>query len=95
MNPGYSTIFSNSNKDSRANVVNFLRSKSTALQESADAAVNTAYDIAGLMATDFARQLSQDDPIDEVLTIAGELEIRPINSEALRQELIQKIDALE
>jgi len=54
-----------------------------------------AYYIAGLLATDYARTLKPGDPIDEILTIAGELEINPDNAIELRSELVQKINSLQ
>lgn len=79
----------------RANVVSFLRYDAKRLQSQPELVYQIAYEIAGLMATEFARQLSTNDPIDEILIIAGELEVGPDNADDLRDELIQKIETLK
>ncbi len=71
-----------------------LKKIAATLQAHPEQAPNIAYSIAGLMAADFARKLPPDDPIDEILTIAGELEINPDNADRLRMELVQKIKML-
>lgn len=78
----------------RSQVIDFLEKQLPTLSGDIELAVTAAYDIAGLMATKHARALSADDPIDEILTIAGELEINPENAEELRKELVDKIKAL-
>lgn len=83
-----------SSDTSRALLVDFLKSKLSALSESNDEVFQAAYEIAGLMATTYAQHLSDTDPIDEILTIAGELETKPENADELRKELSQKISNL-
>ncbi len=46
------------------------------------------------MATRYGRSLTPDNPINEIVTIAGELEINPKNADDLRRELISKIEKL-
>lgn len=80
--------------EARSELITFLKSQTDSLRVTNAGAINTAYQIAGLMATDFARTLGPDDPIDEIFTIAGELEINPPDSDELRKELLEKIQAL-
>lgn len=81
-------------EESRIKVTTFLKEQLVPLSGDLDQAVGAAYGIAGLMATDYARNLKTGDRIDEILSIAGELEIYPDNAEELRGELIAKITAL-
>lgn len=78
----------------RAQFTLLLKDKLAILKGEISEAVKGGYEIAGLMSTDFAQSLGSSDPIDEILTIAGELEIHPDNAEELRLELIEKIQAL-
>ena len=64
------------------------------LNKEPEQAANTAYKVAGLMATDFARSLEPSDPINEIFTIAGELEINPPETSELHRELVDKINSL-
>lgn len=81
--------------ESRLRLVRVLKDAATELRSNPNDYAAIAYGIAGFFATDFVRQLSSDDPIDEILTIAGELEIKPTDAKELQQELLQKIDLLE
>lgn len=72
----------------------YLKNQLERLNSDVAEAVEVAYNIAGLAATDFARLLDSADPIDEILTIAGELEVNPKNAEVLRNELVEKIRQL-
>ena len=47
-----------------------------------------------MLSSDFAQTLKDDDPLVEIMIIAGELEIAPENTLELTRELIQKIEAL-
>jgi hypothetical protein len=78
----------------RAMMSSFLKEQATAFRAHPDQTTRIAYAIAGMLATRFARNLPEDDPIDEILTIAGELEVNPDNASDLRKELLTKIDAL-
>lgn len=40
-------------------------------------------------------KLGSDNPLDEILTIAGELESNPSDADELRKELIEKIESLD
>ena len=94
MNEDYSKIESASLDEVREVFVTILKSYLDALEGDLATALQASYQIAGLMATDYARTLKDADPIDKILTIAGELEVNPSNAEDLRQELIQKINLL-
>ncbi|MBM3210133.1 hypothetical protein FJZ39_02230 [Candidatus Saccharibacteria bacterium] len=75
-------------------LISVLQEFSTQLVKNPEKDTEIAYNIAGLMATDYARTLPQGSLLDEIFTIAGELEIDPEDRDALREELIQKIDLL-
>lgn len=96
----YNELFSKLNTPStpslenRRDLVKFLKDSVVTLRLHPESTARVAYSIAGLFATDFARNLPEGDPIDEILTIAGELEIDPEDAEHLRNELIEKIDTL-
>lgn len=79
---------------SRQMVVSYMKSLLPLFETLSSDTYNAAYELAGLMATDYARRLNSDDPIDEILTIAGELEINPPNSESLAREISEKIKHL-
>ncbi len=72
-------------------LIDHLQSYLPQITEEPERSSKVAYSITGLMATSYVQSLLPSDPIDEILTIAGELEINPDNAENLRQELIQKI----
>ncbi|MFF0492841.1 hypothetical protein ACFYTQ_27740 [Nocardia sp. NPDC004068] len=80
--------------EARAHMTQFLKEQAVRLRDEPGQALQIAYEIAGLMATEFARTLGDDDPLDEVLTIAGELEVDPENADELYKELIEKIGQL-
>lgn len=46
------------------------------------------------MATDYVRSLPSNDPVVEALSLAGELEIKPANAEALAKLLTEEIARL-
>ena len=81
-------------EDNRSKLILYLKDKITQLNGDIAEAVAAAYEIAGLMSTDYGQSLSSSDPIDEILTIAGELEINPNDAESLRKELIEKIQLI-
>lgn len=86
----------NSEYDLRAReeIVLFLQHCKRELQRNPESATEIAYAIAGLMATDYAKSLTENDPIDAVLTIAGELETHPLDAAMLCDELLAAIDRL-
>lgn len=80
--------------DARDVLINSLRSFADEINQNPQKSIEISYAIAGLMATEYAQHLAPNDPIDEILTIAGELEINPPNADSLRHELVQKIREL-
>lgn len=94
MDSVYERIDHLADEQSRAEITSYLKALLPALSGDLERSTSAAYAIAGLMATEYARNLKNDDPIDEILTIAGELEIGPPNAQELRQELVSKIEAL-
>lgn len=76
-------------------LIEYLDDAATYMATNPSEAMRVAYDIAGLMATDYVRSLDPSDPIDAIFVIAGELETRPADSVILTQELIDRIRNLE
>ena len=81
--------------ENRRVLVAFLKDQASIITAHPELTTRIAYGIAGILATDFARNLPEDDPVDEILTIAGELEVAPEDTKSLRSELIEKINMLE
>lgn len=90
----YNVIDQLSSDQARVKMVLYIENQIPALSGTIDQAINTAYSIAGLMATSYARNLEDDDPLNEILTVAGELEIGADDASELRDELLEKISAL-
>lgn len=80
----------------RQEFTTFLKTEAENLRVHPEDTIQIAYHIAGMLATNSARLIEQaNDPIDEILTIAGELEVNPPEASILRDELLAKIDALQ
>jgi len=99
-NMNYDTFFKSLNSEvstgrNRRDTVNFLKQSAQTLIEKPISTPEIAYAITALLATDFIKSLDDNDPIHEVLTIAGELEINPDNADELRAELIDTILQLQ
>ncbi|HMI08990.1 MAG TPA: hypothetical protein VK497_01155 [Candidatus Saccharimonadales bacterium] len=78
----------------RSELTLYLKSLLSILADNPELTPQIAYTIAGMMATDYARSLQDDDPLAEIMTIAGELETSPNNASELTHELAQKIRVL-
>ena len=55
--------------NARSTIVDFLKEEVKHLDP------DSFYTIAGLLSTDFAQKLPNNDPLEEILTLAGELEV--------------------
>jgi hypothetical protein len=75
----------------RREFIGYLQTASQKIESDKASAPKVAYSIAGMFATDFAHNLDENDPLTEIMTIAGELEINPNDVEELRRELVRKI----
>jgi hypothetical protein len=101
MNTHYNKLFKSLDTEAtptetrKEELVLFLKNEATRIKAQPELAVEIAYGIAGFMSTEFAQNLAKNNPIEEILTIAGELEVAPENSAALRDELLNKIALLE
>lgn len=73
--------------------IEYLKDTLPRLESSTEEAVKAAYDIFGTYTMDY-KLLGQDKKIEEIATIAGELEINPQNAADLQKELIEKISKL-
>jgi len=60
--------------DKREVLIIYLRNSIESLVGDPELRAKIAYDIAGLMSTSYALSLKDGDPIEEILTLAGELE---------------------
>jgi hypothetical protein len=94
INKLYSNSHGLSSAKLRAIVINLLKQFEGVITRDSTQRTMYAYKIAGLMASDFYKTLLLDDPLQEIFTIAGELEINSQNADKLTQELIDKIAAL-
>lgn len=63
----YERIDNLSNEQSRAEITSYLKALLPALSGDLERSTSAAYAIAGLMATTYAHNLKDDDPIDEIL----------------------------
>ena len=78
----------------RQELVAFLKDCSNNLPEGNDERRQIAYAIAGFMSTEFARSLDPSDPLDQILTLAGELEVPDEDTESKWQEFRRLIHSL-
>jgi hypothetical protein len=85
--------FSDANK-ARQDIITFMKEEMCHFASLSDDTYRSAYTLAGLMATDYVRTLPEEDPIVDILSAAGELEITPPESEDLRKEILQKVESL-
>lgn len=59
----------------RQELITHLKATVDTLPENEDERRAIAYDIAGLLSTHFAKSLDSNDLLDQILTLAGELEV--------------------
>lgn len=78
----------------RVDLASHIESQLSRFQSVSDDTFDAAYNLAGLMATDYVRSLPDDDPLLDILVIAGELEIKPPDAEELAREIAAKIAGL-
>lgn len=67
--------------DKRLLITNYLTSCLPILEVSNNYLNKAIYNIASLMSTEYVRSLDEDDEINEILTIAGEMEVPTDNSQ--------------
>lgn len=78
----------------RQELITYLKTVVNALPENEDIRRTIAYDVAGLLSTHFAKSLDSSDLLDQILTLAGELEVpnqNDANKWAEFYSLIQKL----
>jgi hypothetical protein len=78
----------------RSNLIDYLKIAVKTLPEDDNARHDFAYDVAGLLSTNFAKSLDRNDPLEYVLTMAGELEIPADYNEAKWNEFCNLINIL-
>ena len=82
-------------KNGRTTLKTYLQEAVAYQQQHPDEAHETAYRLAGLMATDFVTKLSEDDPYVEILALAGEFELpERHHSGAGWEKLRKRVNAL-
>jgi len=80
--------------EKRHEIITFLKKIANNIPTAPAKRQDKAYEIAGLLSTDFARSLSAEDPIDNILTLAGELEVRDEQEAQKWEELLRLINSL-
>ena len=80
---------------SRRSFIDFLTECLVHLKSLDQDPSHTAYLIAGMLDTEFAKTLEDHDPLTEIMIIAGELEVSPVNKSELTAELIEKIEIVK
>lgn len=78
----------------RLDLASHIKSQLPRFQTVSDDTFDAAYQLAGLMATDYVRTLLDGDSLLEILALAGELETRPPDSKELAREIAAQIAAL-
>lgn len=91
----YETLYNVTDAEkAHQDLIAYIKSEALRLLPLSKETYKTAYRFAGLMVTDYVRGLPDDDPVVDVLAIAGELEINPGNARELADELVGKILSL-
>lgn len=93
----FETLDQNDYEQARKRFGDYLKEAVLPALESGERPVpEIAYGLAGLLAPHFGQTLADDDPLMNIMVIAGELEIESENAEALGSEFITAIErALE
>jgi hypothetical protein len=78
----------------RVELISYLKRCIEPLPSDDDERRSIAYNIAGLLSTNFAESIHNDDPINEVLILAGELETPDENNAQKWEELIKLVNKL-
>ena len=79
----------------RKSIIEYIKDQKHYFESLTKETYVAAYQLAGLMATDYAASLSDTDPVIDILSLAGELEIAPSDSDDLRNDILRKIIALQ
>lgn len=90
----FELISSADTKTARVELIKYLKDQLAVFEVISDNTFDVAYNLAGLLATDYVRALNDNDPISSILGLAGELEIRPPNAEDLCREMVAEISNL-
>lgn len=90
----YNSLDQRKPHEARAALISFLSEILPDLTSGEQPAPEIAYVITCMMSSNFAHTLKDDDPPMEIMTIAGELEITPKNTQDLTRELIEKIEVV-
>lgn len=91
----YNSLDDNINPEINKNeLITYLKSCAQLLLSDKTNRAGVAYEIAGLMSTKYARSLENDSELDEILTMAGELETEDASNDDRWMELVNKINDL-
>lgn len=85
-----------SDAEKRSALIQHIREYAALFDSPEHRAEDIAYHLAGLMSTRYVMGLEDDDPIDTVLTLAGELELPEAhrNKESTWRRLLELVDDL-
>lgn len=76
----------------RKELITFLKSHVMSTEDEVSKRKDLAYDLASILSTDYARSLNDEETIDRVLTLAGELEVDyDVNAWRLLTSMIQEL----
>lgn len=78
----------------RVELVSYLKHCIESLPNNDNERQSIAYNIAGLLSTNFAESIHNNDPVNEVLILSGELETSDENNAEKWEELSKLIDKL-
>jgi hypothetical protein len=82
------------NESKRIKLISYLKECIEELPANDEERRKVAYDIAGLLSTKFAQNLSEDDVFEDILTLSGELEVESREDDEKWSHLINLIERL-
>lgn len=80
--------------EKRSALIRYIQERAELYRNSMYRPEDIAYNLAGLMATEYFKKLNEDDPIEDVLTRAGDLELPQPHQTEDWPTLLQLIDNL-
>jgi len=82
------------NNTNRDLLISYLKECSQSVPKDIENRKSLVYNIAGLLSTKYAMSLDENDPIDKILTLAGELETNDKDEDDGWVNLIKMINSL-
>jgi len=84
----------NSDHEKRSALIHYLKNQISSLPQLDDERTKIAYEIAGLMSTKYVLSLEDNDAIERIFSLAGELEIPNATNEQHWTVMVQLIQQL-